>query len=335
MTKHPDSVLSESAEAATTALYFHAAEGQLGLVRRAVEQGADINARHTDNRMSSLHKAITRRNTDIYTYLLCAGANPNVATIRGFTPMHTVATANNPDIVNLLLDYGAEPNAYSQSGTLDSLGETPLYSAGQRNCRGAFVALLRAGADPLLPVSQNESIAEKIPDTFHDLHMELEHYIALPRIGAVEDVTKAELLTTDERGFCPLDNPVTWRQWDAISQQLAARGEAFSKAELQQGGAGQPYLHTAIEARCLPALLPQMNRQGEALEIGDIPQEAANTYTLRHIFSRDNLLCAGDDAFERNYRPLTDEQRSQIPALHALRTEIDRATLGQRLTRGR
>jgi hypothetical protein len=335
MTKHPDSALSESAEAATTALYFHAAEGQLELVRRAVEQGADKNARHTDNRMTSLHKAITRRNTEVYTYLLSAGADPDVATIRGYVPLHTVATANNPDIVNLLLDYNADPNAYSQPGTLDSYGETPLLSAGLRNSRSAFTALLRAGADPLLPVIHNESLSEKIPDTFSDLRMELEHYSTLPRIDEVEDVSKATLLAKNEQGFCPLDNPVTWRQWEAIAHQLNMRGESFSKAELQQSGAGQSYLQTAIEARSLDALLPQLHRQGEALQVADIPQEAMTAYSLRRVFTRDNMVCAGDDAFERNYRPLDAEQRSQIPAPHTLRAELDRVELAQNLARGR
>lgn len=336
MDKHPANPDSESA---TNALYFHAANGDMPQVRRAVEQGAELNARHSDNRMSSLHKSLIRKNLDVVRYLLAQGADPNVATIRGFTPLHTVSTANEVENAAFLLDYGANPDAYSQAGTLDSLGETPLFSAGQRNSLAVLHQLLRAGADPLLPVFHNERVRDKIASTFDDVQAELEYYENLPRIGEVESVTKAELLTKDAQGNCPLDNPVTWRQWDAISAQLARNGERFTKHELHVvSSQGATYLAVAAEARSLDAVVRDLNRHGQALEVRELhgmAESLVHAHVPRAVFCESNMVLLGREGYRRNLDALPEAGRALLGNRFALSTAIARDENSHTPTRGR
>lgn len=324
---------------ATDDLFVHAAAGRLDSIRQAVERGADIDARHGTNRMTSLHKALSQQKGDAVRYLLAQGANPNIGTIRGYTPLHTAASSNDAGVAELLLDYGADPNVYNISGTLSSLGETPLLSASQRNSLATLRQLLRAGADPLLPVERKERIRDTVPDTFTAALAELQHYEELPRISGVETVTRAELLVTDAEGRCPLDNPVTWRQWDAISRQLEARGERFDKQELQREGAdGRSYLAIAAEARSLDAVVRGLNRHGEALELADLhgmEPTFERAHVPRAVFCESNMRLFGREGCRRNLDALPEAGRALLDNRFALSTAVARAEMTYSPVRGR
>jgi len=91
-----------------------AAAGNVPLVRRLIQLGADINATG-DTRMSSgsqmtaLHEAIKFNRAQVCQVLLESGANPNVMAFGFTTPLHLAFSENREEMANLLLDYGAEP----------------------------------------------------------------------------------------------------------------------------------------------------------------------------------------------------------------------------------
>lgn len=59
---------------------------------------------------SCLETAVSTGNTDIVSYLLSAGANPNSIGERGMTPLQRASRFNMLSIATLLLDHGADPN---------------------------------------------------------------------------------------------------------------------------------------------------------------------------------------------------------------------------------
>ncbi len=91
-----------------------AAAGNVPLVNRLIQLGADINATG-DTRMSggsqmtALHEAIKYNHPQVGQLLLESGANPNVMAF-GFTisPLHLAFSPENraSEMANLLLDYG-------------------------------------------------------------------------------------------------------------------------------------------------------------------------------------------------------------------------------------
>ena len=97
-----------------------AAAGNLLVVKRMLELGADINAQgdtmmSTGSRMTALDEAAQRGHLDVCKLLLEAGANPNH---RGFddTTLHFafnnyIGSTNQNGVANILLEYGANPFA--------------------------------------------------------------------------------------------------------------------------------------------------------------------------------------------------------------------------------
>ena len=91
-----------------------AAAGNVALVKRQLQSGADINATG-DTRMSggsqmtALHEAIKHNRPQVCKTLLESGANPNVMAFGFTTPLHLAFSENREEMAGWLLDYGAEP----------------------------------------------------------------------------------------------------------------------------------------------------------------------------------------------------------------------------------
>ena len=91
-----------------------AAAGNVQLVKRLLELGADINAQgdtynSAGSQNTALHFAIQRNHPDICKVLLECGADPNRMAFGFETPLHLAFREGNEEIASLLLDYGAEP----------------------------------------------------------------------------------------------------------------------------------------------------------------------------------------------------------------------------------
>lgn len=58
---------------------------------------------------------------NIVIYLIQHGANPDVPTVRGETPLHLAARANQSDIIRILLRNGAHVDASARVSCISSI----------------------------------------------------------------------------------------------------------------------------------------------------------------------------------------------------------------------
>lgn len=83
--------------------------------------------------------------------LLEAGADPNAADPRGYTPLHLAAARGDAGTVRLLLQHGADVRARTATG------DTPIYVAAHWDQAEAAKVLLRAGADAHEPNDEGKT----------------------------------------------------------------------------------------------------------------------------------------------------------------------------------
>lgn len=115
-----------------------AGEGNLAEVDRLVGEGANINARGTQDATPLFW---SMRNLSGFTKLLELGADPNVVFGDGGTVMHWAARAEDADFLRAVLRRGGDPNLAA-----GSFRRTPLFEAIGGN-DAAIELLLDAGAD--------------------------------------------------------------------------------------------------------------------------------------------------------------------------------------------
>lgn len=125
----------------------HAAaqNGLLGVLRAAIERGADLEARDNENKTACHFAAFEGKATAI-NVLAEAGANVNVCTPMGETPLHLACGALHLEAVRALVAHGAHVNAQDRRNF-----DTPLHSAtnsaGEAPAAEVVDFLLRSGAD--------------------------------------------------------------------------------------------------------------------------------------------------------------------------------------------
>ncbi len=164
-----------------TALHFAARQGSAASVYALVGAGADINQPSPGDETTPLLIATINGHFDIAWYLLEKGANPNLASEAGATPLYAAlnvqwapkAAYPQPraylqqqhtyiDLVKALLDRGADPNArisrkiwYSSynfdQSNVDEIGATPFWRAAYASDVDAMRLLVGRGADPAIP----------------------------------------------------------------------------------------------------------------------------------------------------------------------------------------
>ena len=108
--------------------------------------GADPNIKSKDG-LTPLYVAANRLIKENVAFLLEAGADPNIATNNGFTPLHAVASKPNAEtIMKLLTNVSDNIDGQEEEG-----GQTALYLAVVHKRAGNVKALLDAGADANIP----------------------------------------------------------------------------------------------------------------------------------------------------------------------------------------
>jgi len=163
------------------ALHFAARQGALSSVEVLVKGGADINQRGAGDRTTPVLVAAINGHFDTVSYLLDNGANPNLASIGGVTPLYAVVNVQwqprsfypQPraylqqkmgylELMTKLLDKGADPNARTNRNTwftqynfdllrTDDSGATPFWRAAYASDIAAMKLLMARGADPNIP----------------------------------------------------------------------------------------------------------------------------------------------------------------------------------------
>jgi ankyrin repeat protein len=161
-----------------TALHFAARQGSASAARALVEGGATVNVLSPGDQASPLLTALINGHFDLAAYFVERGADPNLVSDAGVSPLYAVlnvqwapiAAYPQPraylqqsrgylDVLKLLLDKGADPNArvrrkvwysgynFDQSG-VDEAGATPFWRAAYAADVAAMKLLVSYGADP-------------------------------------------------------------------------------------------------------------------------------------------------------------------------------------------
>ena len=121
-----------------TPLMSAAGNGHLAMVKRLVEQGADVN----EGDRTPLMYAAQGGHADVVEYLLAHGANAKAEEEGGGTALGLAAMDGHADVVKLLLAAGADADAREIDGT-----SPLLWAVGSGSVETARL-LLEAGADP-------------------------------------------------------------------------------------------------------------------------------------------------------------------------------------------
>lgn len=124
-------------------LHAAAEAGDLALVRKLLDKGADVNAKDWRHQNSTpLHLAACYGHTDVARLLLERGAEadaPSDDQHRAYTPLHGAAVKGHAEVAKLLLERGAKPDV----GNIYNL---PLYMFAQRGDLALVKLLLDKGA---------------------------------------------------------------------------------------------------------------------------------------------------------------------------------------------
>lgn len=119
------------------ALYYAVGTGDVGLVTKALEAGADVNEQFDiecfRETQTALKYAISSGNIDICRMLLAAGAEPTNSELR------TAVSYNNIEACRLLLQWGCEPPDYEVY--------RPMHEAAENLNKEMFSLLLAAGGN--------------------------------------------------------------------------------------------------------------------------------------------------------------------------------------------
>jgi ankyrin repeat protein len=163
------------------ALHFAARQGAMATAEALLKGGANINQRAAGDLTTPIVVAAINGHFDLVSYLLDQGADPNLASIGGVTPLYAVANVQwqprsfypQPraylqqktgylDLMKKLLDKGADPNARTNRNTwftqynfdllrTDDSGATPFWRSAYASDIAAMKLLLQYGADPNIP----------------------------------------------------------------------------------------------------------------------------------------------------------------------------------------
>lgn len=96
-------------------LHLASLQGNIGVVRKHVALGTNLNARDAYG-STPLTVAATFGRSDVVKTLLNAGADPNLTDRQGSAPLHIAAFLGHPDIVRALLEHGAAKRARNFTG---------------------------------------------------------------------------------------------------------------------------------------------------------------------------------------------------------------------------
>lgn len=265
--------------------------------------------------------------------MLDKGANPNAISVQEQVPVLFLAQARKysgerSEMLELLLNRGADPQAR------DNQGNTLMHLGAMVGADGAVVQMLEAGVDPKTTNHAGHTPLESIRDrSTHQAAGRLEYALHLPRVELDENLTHQALFAPDRFENSPMDNCLSWKQFDAIVAQLEQNGEPpITKADLlQHDKTGTPYLARAIACYESDAVLGYLAKRGEAVTAEELaaPQEGVNHVTetlvrrekLRPFFTPDHWQGRSKQEMVAAYRNLSESAREHLGNFHQLVTQ--------------
>lgn len=131
-------------------LFCAAGHGTIDDIDRALQQGADINARSPSECTPLMH-ACDNGNSNTVRSLLARGADPSLEARAGLTAIQFATVNDNPEIVELLLNAGVNPNRVNN-------GETILDVAQRMDHDTVAAVLLSHGARPAADLDKPPSL---------------------------------------------------------------------------------------------------------------------------------------------------------------------------------
>jgi len=134
--------------------------GELEVLLALLEHGADVNAWDAERDRTPLLEAVCENQLAAVELLLKAGAEPNVRSSEGDTPLRACVEVGNVEMASLLLSAGATRTINDWGGLL---GFTALGIAIWQLDIPMMKLLLDAGADPEAPDDSRGPTRERLP----------------------------------------------------------------------------------------------------------------------------------------------------------------------------
>jgi ankyrin repeat protein len=250
-----------------TALLFATREGHAEVVHELVAAGADVNVVNAADAMSPLVSAIINGGFDIAMFLVEQGADPNLATMRGWTPLYAAVDSqwaartwypapsvseeevHYLDLMAALIESGADLDA--RLGTklwfrtfhgdwIKQDGATAFWRAAKSNDIAAMRLLLAAGANPAirslaggspLQAAAGFGLEPQTSNVVPDARLDAVRYL-VEKIGA--DPNGA-----DKQGYTVLHGAALTANHEVIAYLVAAGADVKARAAVVFGGIGE------------------------------------------------------------------------------------------------
>lgn len=293
----------------------------------------------------SLHRASVQGELAIAKALIRAGADVNAGMQNGGKPMWYAAANHHEDVCSLLLAHGADPNGTFESYSISNPKKlTSFHSAVHKQTQQKHIPLLRmlldAGAEVDIADHNGRTLESNLrenPEQNAEVLAVLKQYRSLPPFSPdrVDSLNKHALFAPDAQGYCLLDNPQTWKHFDAIADALEKQGEALTKEDLQATNKdGKTWLERGSECLAGGAAVKRFAKAGGniaplLLDEKNQPRPLFKTLCEReqisHIMTRDvwSAVPNGRMALKTLYEALPREYQADIPNKHQLLVQLD------------
>ncbi len=175
-----------------TALMQAALYGRIAVMRLLLEHGAAPNAAGHNGAtalIASLHSS-TRRNREAVELLLAYGAQANVRSRSGWTPLMLTCLWGEAEVVDLLLQHGADPNAFTDAEIMAreegcSATNALMLAVGNGHVE-AVKLLLQYGSDPLATNNADQNALDVARRGVTRRHKQAEIAKIMPLLEAAE-----------------------------------------------------------------------------------------------------------------------------------------------------
>jgi len=198
----PDSLAEDAETMLRTAIEMHETE----VAEALVEAGADVDRTGPDGMPPVVDATRIKDDSSILSLLLKNGANPNVMSKEGWTPLLEAIGRGDKEKALLLLEHGADPKA-------DRKGYTPLHYAASKHLPDVIRKLIEKGADPNVKHQDGATPLHAAAES-----QDLDSATALVEMGADPDIPHIE-------GWTPLYEAVKRNQLEMVRLFVAHGGD--------------------------------------------------------------------------------------------------------------